>query len=82
MQMAPLGLDCAPIQSIEASDLDRRIECLMRIRTLCGQLEREPVRRFDAVIARVRSDATSGDPAAREAAFSALDLLSLELCDE
>ena len=81
MQLAPPALDCVPIGGIEAMDIDRHIERLMRVKALCGALKPERERRFSAVMARARRDATAADTAARTAARSALGLLSLELCD-
>ena len=38
MQLAPPALDCVPIGGIEAMDIDRHIERLMRVKALCGAL--------------------------------------------
>jgi hypothetical protein len=77
-----LALPYARNSTNEAMDVDLRIERLMRVKALCGMLKPECERRFGAVIAKARIDATGTNPAARTAALSALGLLSLELCDE
>ena len=82
MQLAPIALDCAPINGIEATEMDRRIERLTRVKALCGMLKPTREQRFNAAMARARLDATSADPAARAAARAVLGLLSLELCDD
>ena len=77
-----LAPDCASIAGLDAMDIGRHVEGLMRVKALCGPLQPAREQRFNAIIAKARIDSTSADPAARTAALSALDRLSLEICDE
>jgi hypothetical protein len=82
MQLAMLAPDRAPISGNEARAIDRRIEHLMRVKALCGALKPGCEGRFDAIMTTVRHDIAGTDPAVRNALLSALDVVSLELCDE
>jgi hypothetical protein len=81
MQTSLLAPDFPPTRRVEATDVERHIERLTRMKALCGVLKSGRERHFNAVIARARSDARRADPEARTAALSALGLLALELCD-
>lgn len=59
-------------------DLEARLDAIVRLRGLAG-LAPERESRFRQVVEQVRADVKTGDWAA---AVHALELLSLELCDE
>jgi hypothetical protein len=67
---------------IADGEVDRRVRDLIRVKALSGRLKPARERRFLDILARVRTEAASGRLGARRAALSALDLLSLELCDD
>ena len=65
----------------DAGELERRVGVLMRVKALSGPLEPARECHFWDGLARIRSAMASGRPEARDA-LAALDLLSLELCDD
>jgi hypothetical protein len=81
MLPAQPDVDGVPLGESAAKEIDRRIDGLMRVKALCG-LEPAHEQHFHAVVAKARSEATEANPAGRTAALSALEVLSLELCDD
>ena len=82
-----IGVASRPAATTDAvlagyGEIDRRLEDVVRVKTLCGPLGPMRERQFAREIARVRADASSPSAATRTAAWRALELLALELCDD
>ncbi len=63
-----------------AGVIDRRLESLKQVRVLCGRLAPAREQHYAEVMTAAGAATASGS--AREGAVLALDLLSLELCDD
>ena len=63
-------------------ELERRVRALVRVKDLSGNLKPLHERHFRETLDAVRFGAVCGSASARRAALSALDMLSLELCDD
>lgn len=66
----------------DAAEVERRIQNLLHVKALCGPLKPEKERRFAELIGCARRDAASRCSSEDGAIRLALDLLSLELCDD
>ena len=65
---------------VEGGEVGRRIESVRQMRALCGRLAPGRERHYEEVMAAAAAANASGS-VCKEAAL-ALDLLSLELCDD
>ncbi len=66
----------------DAAAIDRRLQDLLHVKALCGPLKPAKERRFAEVIGCARRNAVSCTSSEDGAIRLALDLLSLELCDD
>jgi hypothetical protein len=77
------SLSSRPVHAAaDAAEVERRIQDLLHVKALCGPLKPAKERHFIEVIGCARRDAAARSSSEDGAIRSALDLLSLELCDD
>ena len=81
MTIDSLSSRTAPVAA-DAAEVERRIQDLLHVKAVCGPLKPAKERRFVEVIGCARRDAASRCSSEDGTIRLALDLLSLELCDD